>query len=93
MNDAKVIMIDSLNGYLNAMPDERILTTHLHELFITLDCVECSVSARCSRQCQAVKEESTERIDGMVAAIMALGRLALKLANRSRCSRVFSRTT
>jgi len=29
---AKVIIIDSLNGYLNAMPDERYLITHLHEL-------------------------------------------------------------
>jgi circadian clock protein KaiC len=28
----KVVAIDSLNGYLNAMPDERFLTAHLHEL-------------------------------------------------------------
>jgi circadian clock protein KaiC len=27
-----VIVIDSLNGYLNAMPDEKHLTLHLHEL-------------------------------------------------------------
>jgi circadian clock protein KaiC len=27
-----VAVIDSLNGYLNAMPDERFLTTQLHEL-------------------------------------------------------------
>lgn len=33
---AKVIVIDSLNGYLNAMPDERFLTTHLHELLTYL---------------------------------------------------------
>jgi circadian clock protein KaiC len=33
---AKVIVIDSLNGYLNAMPDERLLTTHLHELLTYL---------------------------------------------------------
>src|SRR5687767_7321216 len=26
---AKVVVIDSLNGYLNAMPEERFLTTHL----------------------------------------------------------------
>jgi circadian clock protein KaiC len=32
---AKVIVIDSLNGY-NAMPDERFLTTHLHELLTYL---------------------------------------------------------
>ena len=25
-------MIDSLNGYLNAMPNDRFLTLHLHEL-------------------------------------------------------------
>ena len=34
---AKVIVIDSLNGYLNAMPEERFLTTHLHELFAYLN--------------------------------------------------------
>jgi circadian clock protein KaiC len=28
----KVIVIDSLNGYLNATPEERFLTTQLHEL-------------------------------------------------------------
>lgn len=36
LNNAKVIVIDSLNGYLNAMPDERFLTTHLHELLTFL---------------------------------------------------------
>jgi circadian clock protein KaiC len=35
-NGAKVIIIDSLNGYLNAMPDENFLTTHLHELLTYL---------------------------------------------------------
>jgi circadian clock protein KaiC len=34
---AKVIVIDSLNGYLSAMPEERFLTTHLHELFAYLN--------------------------------------------------------
>jgi circadian clock protein KaiC len=34
---AKVIVIDSLNGYLNAMPEERFLTTHLHEMFCYLN--------------------------------------------------------
>jgi circadian clock protein KaiC len=29
---ASVIVIDSLNGYINAMPEERFLSTHLHEL-------------------------------------------------------------
>lgn len=33
----KVVIIDSLNGYLNAMPEERFLTTHLHELFAYLN--------------------------------------------------------
>ncbi len=33
---AKIVVIDSLNGYLNAMPDERFLTTHLHELLTHL---------------------------------------------------------
>jgi len=33
---AKVIVIDSLNGYLNAMPEERHLTIQLHELLMYL---------------------------------------------------------
>ena len=33
---AKVVVIDSLNGYLNAMPDARFLTTHLHEVLTYL---------------------------------------------------------
>ena len=33
---AKVIIIDSLNGYLNAMPEERHLTIQLHELLMYL---------------------------------------------------------
>ncbi|MEP7125277.1 MAG: ATPase domain-containing protein [Byssovorax sp.] len=32
----KVVVIDSLNGYLNAMPEERFLTLHLHELLTYL---------------------------------------------------------
>lgn len=36
LNNAKVIVIDSLSGYLQAMPDERFLTTHLHELLTFL---------------------------------------------------------
>lgn len=32
VDHARIIVIDSLNGYLNAMPDERFLTTQLHEL-------------------------------------------------------------
>jgi circadian clock protein KaiC len=33
---AKVVIIDSLNGYLNAMPEERFLTSQLHELLTYL---------------------------------------------------------
>jgi circadian clock protein KaiC len=33
---AACIVIDSLNGYLNAMPGERYLTVHLHELLMYL---------------------------------------------------------
>ncbi|MGS5087035.1 ATPase domain-containing protein [Hydrogenophaga sp. A37] len=33
---AKVVVIDSLNGYLNAMPDERYLIVQLHELLTFL---------------------------------------------------------
>lgn len=32
-DNARIVLIDSLNGYLNAMPEERLLTLHLHELF------------------------------------------------------------
>jgi circadian clock protein KaiC len=33
---AKVVVIDSLNGYLNAMPEERYLTIQLHEMLMYL---------------------------------------------------------
>lgn len=33
---ATVIVVDSLNGYLNAMPDEHFLIVHLHELLTYL---------------------------------------------------------
>jgi circadian clock protein KaiC len=33
---ARIVVIDSLNGYLNAMPEERFLTLHLHELLTYL---------------------------------------------------------
>ena len=35
-NDARMIVIDSLSGYYNAMPEERLLSVHLHELFTYL---------------------------------------------------------
>jgi circadian clock protein KaiC len=31
-NGTSVVIIDSLNGYLNAMPSERYLLMHMHEL-------------------------------------------------------------
>ena len=33
---AAIVVIDSLNGYLNAMPEERFLTIQLHELLMYL---------------------------------------------------------
>jgi circadian clock protein KaiC len=33
---AKIVIIDSLNGYLNATPEEKFLTMQLHELLIYL---------------------------------------------------------
>src|SRR5262249_15645573 len=33
---ALVVMIDSLNGYLQAMPEERFLTVQMHELLMYL---------------------------------------------------------
>ena len=35
-HDARIIVVDSLNGYLNAMPEERFLTIQLHELLMYL---------------------------------------------------------
>jgi circadian clock protein KaiC len=35
-NNANIVVIDSLNGYLNAMPGERFLVIQLHELFMYL---------------------------------------------------------
>lgn len=34
--DARIIVVDSLNGYLNSMPDERFLVVQLHELLTYL---------------------------------------------------------
>jgi circadian clock protein KaiC len=34
---AKIIIIDSLNGYLNAMPEERFLSVQMHELLTYLN--------------------------------------------------------
>ena len=36
INQVAIVVIDSLNGYLNAMPGERYLTVHLHELLMYL---------------------------------------------------------
>lgn len=36
VNRARVVVIDSLNGYLHAMPDEQFLTAQLHELLTYL---------------------------------------------------------
>jgi circadian clock protein KaiC len=36
VRDVRVVVIDSLNGYLNAMPEERFLTIQLHELLMYL---------------------------------------------------------
>lgn len=36
-DNARVIVIDSLNGYLNAMPEERFLTIQMHELLTFLN--------------------------------------------------------
>jgi circadian clock protein KaiC len=33
---ARVVVVDSLNGYLNAMPEEKFLTAQLHELLAYL---------------------------------------------------------
>lgn len=35
-NGARIVVIDSLNGYINAMPNERFLIIHLHELLTFL---------------------------------------------------------
>jgi circadian clock protein KaiC len=36
-DEARVVVIDSLNGYLQAMPDERFLTAQMHELLTYLN--------------------------------------------------------
>jgi circadian clock protein KaiC len=36
-NNARVLIIDSLNGYLNAMPEDRFLEAQLHELLAYLN--------------------------------------------------------
>lgn len=49
--DSSIIAIDSLNGYVNAMPEERFLTLHLHELLSYLTgggADDSSSEARCT---------------------------------------------
>lgn len=36
-HDVSVVLVDSMNGYRYAMPNEEFLTLHLHELFTFLD--------------------------------------------------------
>ena len=36
VNQVKLVVVDSLNGYLNAMPEERFLTIQLHEILTYL---------------------------------------------------------
>jgi len=36
LDHVSVVVIDSLNGYLNSMPEERFLLAQLHELFMFL---------------------------------------------------------
>jgi circadian clock protein KaiC len=36
-NGVQVVIIDSLNGYMNAMPEERFLVLQMHELLSTLN--------------------------------------------------------
>jgi circadian clock protein KaiC len=37
VDGARIVVIDSLNGYMNAMPEERALTVQLHELLSFLN--------------------------------------------------------
>ena len=37
VDGARIVVIDSLNGYMNAMPEERALTVQLHELLTYLN--------------------------------------------------------
>jgi circadian clock protein KaiC len=47
---AKLIVIDSLNGYLNAMPEERFLTVQLHELLTYLGQQNVATILVCAHQ-------------------------------------------
>jgi len=49
MRKATVVVIDSLNGYLNAMPNERFLIIQLHELLTFLGHWGCNHAGRRSR--------------------------------------------
>src|SRR5690242_2622123 len=37
VDGTRVVLIDSLNGYMNAMPEERFLVLQMHELLSTLN--------------------------------------------------------
>jgi circadian clock protein KaiC len=36
-SEARVVVIDSLNGYLNALPDKDLWAVHMHQLLTYLD--------------------------------------------------------
>jgi RecA-superfamily ATPases implicated in signal transduction len=41
-DDARVIVVDSINGYMQAMPSERLLTVQVHELLSYLANRDCA---------------------------------------------------
>ena len=69
-DDATLVVIDSLNGYLTAMPDEKHLAMHMHELLSYLS--NRGVATLLTLNQQGVVGESTTPLDVTYLADVAI---------------------
>ena len=82
------MVIDSLNGYLNAMPEERFLLAQLHELFMFLrqrGVLAISVVAQHGLVGQMQTPVDLSYLADNVAAAALLRGAGAPCARRSRC--------
>jgi circadian clock protein KaiC len=67
-----LVIIDSLNGYLNAMPDERYLITQLHELFAYLSQLGVATMVILAQHGLVGRMESTVDLTYLADMVMTL---------------------
>ena len=66
------VVIDSLNGYMNSMPEERLLVTHLHELFAYLRQCGVLTLAVMSQHGMVGRTENTVDVSYLADAVVLL---------------------